>query len=216
MNPAVFRTLIAIDPAVLLQSDVISAKPDDRAALVTSLLQVSQSNRFVDVFFSQQTRYQHLNHPKLKAQLEPALLDKSAGFEVRRLAIDIARECQVSALQTLLADIALDGTEQLRIRENAAHAVTVGVDPAIKLRLRGLLDNSLDEDLKDQLRGYALTTLWPDFLNAEAVFRFITVPKRQDFFGVYKHFLSGSLVQSWLLLAIRCRGIYSQPELNHP
>ena len=194
-KPAIFRSLMAVDPAILLQSDVASTTADDRMKLVAALLDAAERGRFVDARFDLLPRYSKLAHPSIAGQIEPILLDKSANFAVRRLAIDIARECRVVEVQNQLVDLVLDATENFRVRQDAALATRFGADPAIRRRLRVLLDTDIDEDTEDELKGQVMKALWPDLLSVEDMFRFVSLPKKQNMAGSYQSFLYGELVE---------------------
>ncbi len=218
-NPTVFQTLVAHDPVVLLESDVAIASPTARASLVEALLQTARAGNFDSVFANLQSRYRPLDHPDLATQLEPIFRDQTAQPDARRLAIDLARECQVAALQRSLADIALNRAESLPIREGAAYALTTSPDPTAKRRLRGLLETNLEEDTNDELRGFALTALWPDSLTVEEVFLFVTAPRRPNFGGHYRYFfLHEKLLQNLTPDDLPCAldWVILQDEIGNP
>src|SRR5687768_17449217 len=69
----------------------------------------------------------------------------------------------------------------------------MGNQPA-KERLLPLARDEAGEDPNDELKGYALRAVWPALLSADDLFALITVPKRQNFIGIYKHFLWADVV----------------------
>ncbi len=83
--------------------------------------------------------YKNLNHPDIAEQLKPYILDKSKNEVVRRVAIDIAEECQISILQEVLANVVLDIEEDYYIRINSAWAVIRIADTSTKATLRPLV-----------------------------------------------------------------------------
>jgi hypothetical protein len=195
MVPEVFRMILAADPAVLVLSDVENAATDDREALVAALLRATSEGRLGDRGLDSMSEYRKLKHPGLASQLAPYLTEKSGGLLTRRLAIDLARACEVRDLQGRLADVELDRSEDLTIRVEAGYAVGLIGDEPTRRRLRALLTEDLDVDVEDQLKGCALKSLWPGLIDAEEVFQLLSIPRRANFHGSYAGFLSSDLVR---------------------
>jgi hypothetical protein len=107
------------------------------------------------------------------------------------MAIDIAEESRSHELTEAILAVALDSEEDPHIRSQAAHGVLVLGDLEQRVRLRGLLDASELEDRDDELKGVALQALWPRDLSASELFgKYLTLPKRSNYFGAYAYFLS--------------------------
>jgi hypothetical protein len=195
MRPEVFRAILASDPGVLLQSDVQNTAVEDRESLVTALLRATEEGRLNDAAPDSRSGYHKLDHPGLTAQLLPVLQDKAKKVVTRRLAIDLAEANSVLGLQTALCDLALDRTEDMTLRVEAAYAVWRFGDAGTRRRMRRLLESDLGEDTKDQLKGCALRSLWPDLIAPEDLFRALTLPKNENHFGAYTGFLTTDLVR---------------------
>ncbi len=190
-RPDIFRRLIQIEPLVLLRSDVLSADDQIRAALTSALLQLFADEKEVDRW-GIRAYYSKLKHPKLAEQLHPYIADKSQGFLVRRVAIDIAEECQVEELQNDLANLALDQDEKHYARVNAAVAVSEIGDSQTKAKLKPLALGEAGEDPDAELKGYGLMCVWPEHMNAEELFN--TITERPNLYGGYRAFLNRHLV----------------------
>jgi hypothetical protein len=188
MQPDFFRTLIRLEPAILLRSDV-AALPEDREALVRELLQRFDSEELHDFHQDFLSRYGRFNHPRLAQQIRPYILAKSKNRIVRRVAIDIAQANNLVELANLLADVALDATDDIHIRAQAASAVWRISHPDPKARLKPLVAKDHEEDVDDELKGYALRALWPGQLSVPELLRSLTLPKKYNFFGAYAFFL---------------------------
>ena len=162
-------------------------------------------------------KYQKLSHPRLPAQVEPFIRAREKNTIVRRVAIDIAEGCNLQSLQGLLADIVLDPTENQHIREQAAAAVFRIADRETKRRLKPCVAG-IENDMQDELKGWALQALWPDDLTSEEVFAALTPPKRRNLIGAYKSFVSTSLVEHLLLsgLPTALRWVAEQPARDDP
>ncbi len=189
IKPKVFQELIKSDPQSMLLSDIISFEPGLRRDLVESLLNKFEQQKIIDTDRRSYAQYQKLKHPGLESQLRPYIEDKAKHFLVRRVAIDIAETCGVESLQNLLTDVALDHLDDVHIREQATHAVSIIADDKTRLRLKPLAMEEQQEDKEDQLKGYSLCALWPGQLSAQEVFDILLPPKQENFFGSYAGFL---------------------------
>ena len=207
MQPEFFRALVRADPAVLLRSDVAAAAPDDRETLVGELLRRVDNEELHDFQLDFRTRYGRLGHARLSEQLRPYIFGKGKNRVVRRVAIDIAEANKLDEIATALSDIALDVTDDIHIRSQAAHAIAVSSETSAKAKLRPLLEGDQPEDVDDELKGYALQALWPDQLSVNELLPILTPPKRSNLIGAYYYFLSElqlpSLSESEALTALQ-------------
>jgi Effector-associated domain 1 len=194
MDVTVFRKIRDVDPEVLLRSDVATADSADRVKLVSTLLELYDQEKLLDMSIGLRFAYRKLLHPDIAEQLRPYIADTTKGLVVRRVAIDIAEACELTVLQELLADVTLDPAQMLDVRTNAAHAVFRIGDPATKGRLRPLVSGT-SEDVQDELKGCALRSLWPDNLTADELFPLLTSPKQYYFTGAYAAFLSTDIAR---------------------
>lgn len=190
-RPQIFRNLMETEPLVLLRSDVLSADDLVRAELTSALLKVFEAEKEFDRWETR-SYYSKLRHTALAGQLRPYLKDKSKSFLVRRVAIDIAEECDVTELQNDLADIALDQTETPPTRANAASAVCEIGDSLTKARLKPLAQGEAGEDPESELKGYGLMCVWPEHMTPSELFE--TLTDEPNLYGSYKSFLSRKLI----------------------
>lgn len=189
MDGAFFAQLIEEEPDILLRSDIASASPQDREALVRELLVRYERAELHDFDYDSKSRYDQLGHPHLGDQLKPFIEAKDKNIVVRRVAIDIAEASNGAGLDELLVEVALDTSEPYHIRTQAAAAVSKLSNVEARLRLRRLLEpHSSDEN--DELKGYALRSLWPTYLTVEELLRSITPEKNTSWIGSYASFLS--------------------------
>jgi predicted NACHT family NTPase len=192
MMPEVFDRILGTDPKILLRIDEAATRPAQRAALTDALLRLYEEKRAREDFESH-SLYRRLAHPGLAPQLEPYIRDAGKHYVVRRVATEIAEACNVSELQGLLADITLADEEPLDVRISAAGAVSEIGDIPTKRRLKDLAARGAAMDGKNELKGYALSAVWPEHMTAEELFASLTPPT--DFFhGSYDLFLSQHLV----------------------
>jgi predicted NACHT family NTPase len=190
MNSEIFRQVMVNNPEVLLRSDVATAQPNDRAALVESLLKLFEEEQLLDLNLDLYQRYRKLSHPTLPKQLRPYICDGTKCVVVRRVAIDIAEACELRVLQDDLANLALDPMENLLVRVQAACAVYRIGDAETKKKLRPLAVGEAGEDPDDELKGFGLRAVWPESMTADELFSTLTPPKRSSFLGSYQLFIS--------------------------
>ena len=196
MMPDLFHELVQSEPYLLLRSDVATADLKDKQALVTNLLQAFDEEKLVDyqsIFFHY---YKKLSFQDLGGQLRIYINDRTKGNYVRRTAITIALACELKDenLQEELVTIALDKSQQLDIKEMAAFAICSNGDEDYKKRLKPLVLGQSGDDPKDELKGCALTAIWPEYISAQELFKHLSRPKRNSPFGAYKNFIRNHLV----------------------
>jgi hypothetical protein len=191
MNRDVFATVMNSDPEVLLRSDIATAAVEDQAAVVNAILRawsdgaLTGENNLYD-------RYRKLAHPGLVEQLRPWILDRTRSAVAREAAIEIAQACQLKEIGSDLALLALDPTENYRIRTAAAGCIAETADEAIKSRLKPLAFAPASNDPFDRLKAFALQACWPSQLSSEELFAALTPPD-SGAIGAYQMFLAYEL-----------------------
>lgn len=193
MNHEVLSCLMKIDPEVLLRGDLSTIGIEEKKSLVQQLLWLYDEGGAADNNWNLKNHYYKLKYPNLVDQLRPVITDPSKGVIVRRVAIDIAEACDLQALQSELLIIALATEENEHIREQAVHAVLIIGDKAAKQSLKPLALGEVDNDANDQMKGYALEALWPEYISAEELFMCLTPPKNNNFIGSYHFFLTENI-----------------------
>jgi hypothetical protein len=193
MRPDIQEEIIKTDPDVLLRSD-IPTNGDIQEKIVSSLLNQYDQGKLTGRNLRSVFEYKKLKHPRLPEQLRPYIQDSSKSLEVRDEAIDIAKDCDVHELGEDLATLALDSSQSIHLRVNAANALCSIGNSETKLKLKPLAIGNLEKDEDDQLKGYSLEAVWPEHLIAEELFNAITPPKRRNLFGGYQRFLKYELV----------------------
>jgi predicted NACHT family NTPase len=192
MTPEIFQSIVRAEPDLLLRSEVATGDSPQRAALVEALLKIYEDEHTYD---HDRQQYKNLAHPGLADQLRPYIANKTKGVIVRRVAIDIAESCNIKTLNDVLLVVALDKSDNLASRVQAIRAIgKIGDDNTIKqLKPLALIDDP--DDLRDELKGSVLWTLWPFHITARELFSHLRPPKSEGFIGVYRLFLSSELVK---------------------
>lgn len=216
MNTDIFHEIVKREPQVLLRSDVATVNAEDKSILVDGLLKHYEEEKIIDWDYEIKRRYFKLAHPNLANQLRPYILDENKGLIVRRGAILIAASCKLTQLLEALLDIALNPTETLQIRVKAARFVGELGEEEDKAKLAPLAKSEIGDDSYDDLKGIALQALWPQLITVEELFSLLTPPKRNNYLGPYKVFLTDTLLnyleESHLPFALKW--IKKQPSLH--
>jgi predicted NACHT family NTPase len=189
LRPDVFHEIVKLEPEMVLRSDVATADPADRAALVQALLDGYDTEQLIDWDWGTRRLYRKLAHPRLAEQIRPFISDRAKGIMVRRVATDIAESCEEHDLENDLLTVVLDPTEALSVRENAAYALwQIGSDNS-KAKMKPLAAGKGGHDPNDILKGYGLLVTWPEHLTAQELFDCLTPPKNESLYGAYQQFL---------------------------
>lgn len=95
----------------------------------------------------------------------------------------------------------------IRFRAQAAAALSRIRDPENSIRLQPLATISQPEDLDDEIKGWALQAIWPEYLPVTELFESLTKPKNDSLIGAYWLFLTSirlpSLTPAEALAALR-------------
>ena len=191
-----FQNFMEADAEVLLYCDLSTVDEGNKRALVDTLLSLHDEEKLLDDDWGLYKQYEKLHHPNLASQLKPYICDPTKGFLVRRVAINIAEACKLQTLQDDLLRVALDNSQRLETRIEAACAVACVGDETVRTKLKPLAVDGGDNDTRDELKGYALRAVWPNLITVEELFSVLTPPKATNFFGAYSSFLSKDLVPS--------------------
>lgn len=187
LDRQILEGLVVTEPGLLLSSDVALVSNDDRKELVGQLIRKLDDREMYDRS-EWRSYYKRLDHPELAVQLAPIIRDRSKNVILRRTVIDIAEACLRSDLLPVLKAIAFDETENDHIRAQATHALTEIVPWNQRRELIPLvIDPGLDPD--DEIKGCALTGLWPQCLTTQELFGVLTKRKNESLIGSYGYFL---------------------------
>lgn len=169
----VFRGILSSDPQVLLRSDVTTGDIEAKSKLTLALLEASQRDLHLDYGRNQLTV---LKHPGLATILKSYLENAELYNHVRRFALDIVQECQVTELLDTVVAIALDSNQPLMMRSRAAHCVLDIGGQQHKSQLKPVALLPLDDRYCGDLKRYAILAIWPQGLSAKELFETLVVP----------------------------------------
>jgi len=188
-RPDFLEIVLSGDPECLLGGAGASLSETQRELIVRSLLKQCANGRLLSLDWNLSHFYAKLHHSKLAEQLQPYLRDPATNLNTRQVVVDIAGACRVAQLASDLADIALDTSQDLRLRIPAgAAAANIGASD-VRLRLRPLARGQSGDDPDDELKGIGLTALWPDLMSSTELFSLLTRPANRNLHGAYGSFL---------------------------
>lgn len=128
-------------------------------------------------------------------QLRSYISDHTRGLIVRRVAIEIAEACQLQPVQDEFVAVALDPSESISIRVEAASALCEVGNEEAKARVKPLAKGEAGDDPEDRLKGWGLKAAWPGHMTAKELFELLSPPKRDGFIGAYQMFLTHDLLE---------------------
>lgn len=177
------------DPTVLTVHGALIDAPELRSALVERIL--ASPRRFTGLGWR---RGWNLTHPGLAGQLAPvltALADPDAPQpdpDQPYLALMLARQTGPADVITPVLQIAARPDLGPGLRAIAARtAATLDESAAVPV-LAGMLAEITEHperDPDDEIRGIALSVLWPRHMAADALAASLTTPQRDDMLGAY-------------------------------
>lgn len=186
----VVRHIVQSDPDVLLAGDTATRlDPATKARAVGRLLEMVRENVLSVRNMPVADRLRQLNHPALPDQLLPILADPTAGVAVRHATVDIGEACARRELQEEWARIALDQTEPMLLRVQAAYAVARVGDAQTRRLMLPLAEGEAGDDPDDELKGCGLMAVWPDHIDGSQLFGCLSLHK-SNLYGAYRMFLN--------------------------
>ncbi len=187
LEPTRFSCLLAEDPTAFALSSVEIADEQFRNILVTGLLGQAAQNQLFDV---PRESLMGLAYPELGEDLRGVLLDESATFEARYLAVQIARMNQVHETGNDLTRLAMDATAVIPLRNAAGHAV-LRFEQAEGMTLLATLAEGGDpaDDPNDELFGLGLKARLRLKQSPTTILASLRTTRNGDFFGNYRSFL---------------------------
>lgn len=199
MRPEVYDYIIQHDPEVLVDCAAEIRDQSEREKLVAHILLQGEEEKSGSQRFLSGWGYRKLCHAALADQLLPLIKDRAQPPRARIRAIAMAHHCKVTDVLDALVELVLDSSEELSVRDCAVAVIAFSDDTAIKARLKGLALGTVEEDPLDELKGGALTAVWPDHITAHELFEALAVPKMPNLVGQYSALLY-SHVMSHLVL----------------
>jgi hypothetical protein len=190
LDPAALETVLEIEAEVLLRIDRLELDHQQRARLVEAVLNQEPAERMNRWDRRVRRSLRALEHPGLAGQLNAVIGDPEADWSVRRLAITIARVCEIAECESALVSLALEENEPAWVRDDAVLALRDFASLESRKRLIPLALNPVEGDVDDEIKGAALAAVYPDLVSLEEILPVLTPPRNDHFIGGYLDFLS--------------------------
>lgn len=207
LRPDVFQYVVKHEPELILLSDAVIERDEDRALLVAELLRRIREQQIARIDVMTYPKFRKLRHQDIAGQLRPVLMNTSEPEELRELAADIAEYTECSELIPELTQIALDVTQPVEVRFDAAQAVARLGDETQRAALKPLLDGPANSRQERWLIRLALKAAWPHALSSEELFEFVGGRRKQAITSVDDYMLvehvRDTLTTDHLLPALR-------------
>ncbi|MFC8408749.1 NACHT domain-containing protein [Arthrobacter sp. NPDC057259] len=187
MDPR-YAWLIAVDPEAFIMNIEM---PDAglRQEIVSGIFSKARDGKIHHDYLR---NFSGLNHPAIAEQIRNALSENS--YDTARIAIDIARDCNVEASIPDLSAIALDEDADLDLRVAAAWAVfELSKDRPGAYLLPLLVPSPVVGDgvgQNQELLGAALMASWPHAVSSAEVFKLLKPQQPKNYFGLYSIFIN--------------------------
>jgi hypothetical protein len=182
--PGRFSWLTAVDPECFLgQIDLPTAEL--RVAVIDGLFMDAGRREWG---FGE--RLDGLNHLAIAEQIKPHLA--SGSRDQQRLAVKLARDCEIVELLPELTRLALDPAQDDGLRTRAGYAaISVGSGAPFNDLVPLVRDESArGADETDELLAVGLTASWPHAIEAAEVFSMLRAPKLTNYYGGYRRFVA--------------------------
>lgn len=184
MRQDVFDVVALAEPDIMLWSDVVQLPVGRRPGLVDALLQGTTQNRILNPPFGMRGRLAKLSHSSLAQQLAPVFTNRGLPERTRELALDIAWSTHLAPLSAAATKLALDESESVDFRAQAARFVADVGSEDERQELVLLATTPPASDVADELKGSALRACWK-LLKPSELFEILAHPKRPNFGGAY-------------------------------
>ncbi|HEV7428542.1 MAG TPA: hypothetical protein VGQ46_19470 [Thermoanaerobaculia bacterium] len=179
IQPAIFRYVAAHEPELILLSDVVIERNEDRSLVIRELLQRKRSQQLARIDVMAYPKFRKLGYPDIAEQLRPVLMSADEPERVRELAADIAKYTECLALIPELTQIALDTMQPLNLRVDATSSVARHGNEAQRAALKPLLDGKSGSRQERWLIRLALKAAWPHAVSANDLFAFLGPRQRR-------------------------------------
>lgn len=155
-NREILEFILDRDPAFIFDSSVPMA--DDRGVIdaFDELTELVKHYKFPIYELSLIRSYGRLAHPGLRDKLRTIIANRDEVSALRQFAVDVAAATGLVNELPELLEIALDESENHKVRQNAANAIRDEGTPELKRRLLPLMEGQREADANDELKGIAL------------------------------------------------------------
>jgi hypothetical protein len=160
-NKDFFKEIIDSDPEVILRSDLSQTSQDVKKLVLENIIShLKYEDSLIAYDLDLKRRFKTLKFDGIADLLQPMLTNVNTNDGLKRFLIDLIEECNLTDLCSELVAIVLNKKEDEQHRINAAYAVKKIGNQSHKKKFINILNEK--EDARDELKGCALSSLWPD------------------------------------------------------
>ncbi len=178
LNPAIFRYVAEHEPELMLFSDAVMERAEDRALLVREIIRQERKGTLPRIDPLAKFKLRKLSHPDIADQLRPVLTSATEPGHLRELVADIAKHTDCYPLVPDLIRTALDTAAPIGVRVDAASAAARLGDEQQCAELKPLLEGPVRTREERWLVRLGLSATWPHALSADELFAHLD-PKRR-------------------------------------
>ena len=186
MRDDVLEKVVDTQPSLLLTTDLSHLQEKDLRSIYKAMLDLEDVHLYAQHMWSLK-RFQ-ASHPAAKRILLPYLSDTKKHKYLRYFVLRLLECHGFPDMDCELERLALDDSEDYELRCLAARGIRDHGSAESRLALKPFIFGN-DDDPDDQLKGYALQSLWPQYLSAEELFNALQPPKRENYSGSYSSFI---------------------------
>jgi hypothetical protein len=188
-----FEKIIKNDPLIFLTTSSIIYCEESRKKMLNVLMESVSTERLPFVSYNIEKKLNKLNFSDIEEKLHYYLFNlKDMTKEKQSAVIKIAMKCKLKdeILQKKILEIAVDDEEEATARKDAARFLFYTATPKVKKLLSQHFMKRIrfHKDKDDDIRGYLLSTVWPEYIELTNLIEYIEKPKRENYFGSYRLF----------------------------
>lgn len=191
LDTRVLDRFVEFDPMVCLYAGIPASQMATRQRIAKSLLEHSDKVNLEYLLRSGDAVL--VTNSEMASFLETVLIDPNTSVVDKRLALLLARHCEVNELVPQLVKMMSDKNLSHGLRCSAGTAL-VGLDYGSETTaLMNLARHGAIQDEDEALRGLAFTLLFPKHLTVAEVMRLLPPFEPPSRFGIYHGFVTGRL-----------------------
>lgn len=191
MNSEVFSKVIETDPDVLLLSDLTIIDASTKESLVQAVLKSHDQGKLPYHYGAD--RFRKVEYVGISKLLKQYIGNKEKSINSQYVAIDIVESCCMESVYPILVDVALDQGQPYTVRMRSARVIAGSKNENEKIKLKPLLALDSQDDPDDDLKGYALKSIYPEHMTTHELLNCLTPPKTNTVGSCYQDFIARML-----------------------
>ncbi|MDP3265973.1 MAG: hypothetical protein Q8M39_04000 [Sulfuricurvum sp.] len=218
-----FDVLKNYNPDVIVQGDLSKLSNQQKDELIDQCLKAIENEIINQVHYDTLKYFPKLLTKETTNLLKQYFFSSPRNIFSRRVAIDIAKICEIKEVEKYIFQILHNSIEYLPLRISAMEYIAKLNSGTYTEELK-YYAIGIEEDKDDELKGFALKALFPNHINIDELLLLLTSQKQKNLYGKYQKFLQHefcsilteaqiSVIIQWLIHN-HDNGLYR--ELIHP